>query len=94
MEAFSFVRKLLFLRKFNSCLKNDRFVKTFARQVLSALAGIPSTELSTGWGVVCDSVSFREDEQISWREQAVAEGADSDCVVTLLQVEGAVEGEP
>jgi hypothetical protein len=48
VEAFSFVRKLLFLRKFNSCIKNDRFVKTFADQVFSALGRILSTELSTG----------------------------------------------
>jgi hypothetical protein len=38
VEAFSFVRKLLFLRKFNTCIKNDRIVKTFAGQGLSALA--------------------------------------------------------
>jgi hypothetical protein len=94
VEPFSFVRKLLICRKFNTCLKNDQFVKSFADQGFCAFAGISSTELSTGQYARSGSFSFGEDEQISRGELAVAEGADAYVVTALLQVKRAVEDEP
>jgi hypothetical protein len=43
-----FVRKLLFLQKFNSCIKSEQIVKPAAKRILCTFAGISSTELSTG----------------------------------------------
>ena len=94
MELFSFVRKLLICRKFNTCLKNDQLVKSFADQGFYVFGGISSTELSTGQYARSGSVSLCEDEQISRGELAVAERADAYVVITLLEIKSAVEDEP
>ena len=94
MELFSFVRKLLFFRKFNDCVKNDQLSKSCATQVFHGFGGFSSTELSTGQHVERGSFPFSEDEQISRCDVAVAEGADAYVVIALLQIECAIEDEP
>jgi hypothetical protein len=40
VERFSLVRKLLICRKFNTCIKSEQFVKSFARRVVCRFSGI------------------------------------------------------
>jgi hypothetical protein len=84
VERFSSVRKLLICRKFNTCIKSEQFVKSFARRMVCRFGGISSTELSTGQYARSGSFSLGEDEQVARGDVAVAEGADADVVVALL----------